>query len=74
MQRLALIVAVLAVAWVVCWAKQPTRPEFLRIEAKRLKCYCSINAPAAEAAHLECERYGRQWQENGVFHRAGPRG
>jgi hypothetical protein len=66
MKRVALIMSVCAVAWFAGCFRQPTKSEFLKIEADCFRCYCFSNAPVAEAALLECERYARQCQENSV--------
>jgi len=66
MKRLALIVPICVVAWFTACSRQPTKLEFLRVEADCLKSYCSSNATAAEAALLGCETYARQCQESGL--------
>jgi hypothetical protein len=68
MKGLASIGTALAVAGAVGCSKQPTKSEFLRIEADCFKCYCFSNAPVAEAALLECERYAHQCREHSVNH------
>lgn len=57
---------VLAAVCLAGCAGRPTKEEFSSRESECLKCYCASNAPAAEAALLELERYARQCQTAGV--------
>jgi hypothetical protein len=66
MERLMMSGFVLVGVCLAGCAKSPTREEFFAKEAKCVQYYCASNAPAAEAALLECAHYVQQCQKAGV--------
>lgn len=65
-RRLVLIGLVLLGLWLAGCARYPTKEELLSKEAQCLRCYCTSNAVAAEAALLECARCAEQCQTAGI--------
>jgi hypothetical protein len=47
-------------------SNRPTAEELFAHETQCLRCYCASNAPAAEAALLDCVQYAQQCQRAGV--------
>jgi hypothetical protein len=47
-------------------SERPTREQFLGNAARSLQCYCASNAPSAEAALMEFERYAHQCRRAGI--------